>query len=111
MSEGVKTIIYPVSDPARGKAMFSSLLGIEPYVDQPYYIGYKVGDQDIGLDPNGHRHGATPYFEVEDIDAALKGLVDAGAEVQQEPHDVGGGLLIAVLKDGDGNIIGLRQPA
>ena len=36
---------------------------------------------------------------------------DAGAEVQQEIKDVGGGKLIASVKDADGNVIGLIQAA
>ncbi|MCU1664922.1 MAG: glyoxalase [Pseudonocardia sp.] len=38
-------------------------------------------------------------------------LVEAGAEVQQQVRDVGAGRLIASVKDADGNVIGLVQPA
>jgi len=89
--------------------LYSALLGKEPYADAPYYVGYKVGDQEIGLDPNGHKEGMTGYYEVEDIKKSLRLLLDAGAQVQQEVRDVGGGKLIASVKDADGNIIGLRQ--
>lgn len=54
MNEGVKTIIYPVKDLAAAKTLYGSLLGVEPLMDQPFYVGYKVGGQDVGLDPNGH---------------------------------------------------------
>jgi predicted enzyme related to lactoylglutathione lyase len=77
--------------------------------DQPYYVGYETGGQHVGLDPNGHRWGATPYWHVDDIRGRLKVLVDAGAETVQDVKDVGGGRLIAVLKDADGNVIGLLQ--
>ncbi len=109
MNKGIKTIIYPVKDIVKAKARFSKLLGVVPYADQPYYVGYKVGDQDIGLDPNGHKHGMTAYYTVHDIKASLQALVDAGAEVQQEIKDVGMGKLIAAVRDTDGNIIGLTQ--
>jgi predicted enzyme related to lactoylglutathione lyase len=109
MNHGVKTVVYPVKDLAKAKSLFTALLGKEPYVDQPYYVGYKVGDQDIGLDPNGHKHGATPYYQVDDIKQCLQALLAAGATSVQEATDVGGGMLIAVVKDADGNIIGLRQ--
>jgi predicted enzyme related to lactoylglutathione lyase len=36
-------------------------------------------------------------------------LLEAGAEVQQATRDVGGGKLIAIVKDPDGNSIGLIQ--
>src|SRR5690242_18843374 len=112
MSTGIKTIIYPVSDLAAAKALFGPLLGVEPYADEPYYVGYKVEGQDIGLDPNGHKQGMTgplPYVHVENLKAALQALLDNGAEPLQEPRDVGGGRLIASVKDRDGNPIGLLQ--
>ena len=33
MTSGIKTVIYPVRDLAPAKALFSQLLGVEPYVD------------------------------------------------------------------------------
>ncbi len=109
MNKGIKTVIYPVKDVGKAKAMFTGLLGVAPYADQPYYVGFKVGDQDIGLDPHGHKHGMTAYYTVDDIKASLQALVDAGAQVQQEIKDVGMGKLIAAVRDADGNIIGLTQ--
>jgi extradiol dioxygenase family protein len=53
MNQGVRTIIYPVKDIASARKLYSKPLGVEPYVDQAYYVGFKVEDQDIGLDPNG----------------------------------------------------------
>lgn len=114
MNEGVKTIIYPVKDLAGARKLYSTLLGVEPYGDQPYYVGFNVGGQDIGLDPNGHSQGMTgplAYFHVDDIKKTLKELLDAGADAGQEVRDVGGGKLIASVKDPDGNVIGLIQPA
>jgi predicted enzyme related to lactoylglutathione lyase len=109
MSQGIKSVIYPVKDIARAKALFRKLLGVEPYADQPNYVGFKVGDQDIGIDPNGHKAGVTVYYHVDDIEQSLKSLVAAGAKMQQEIKDVGGGRLIATVKDAEGNIIGLLQ--
>ncbi len=109
MNRGVKTIVYPVKDTARAKSLFRDLLGVEPYADAAYYVGFKVGDQDIGLDPNGHKEGMTVYYHVDDIQKSLQELVQTGAQVQQEVKDVGGGRLIAVARDADGNLIGLLQ--
>ena len=83
MNQGVRTIIYPVKDLARAKMQFRTLLGIEPYADQPYYVGFKVGDQDIGLDPNGHEAGMTAYYQVDDIKQSLQSLLDAGSQILQ----------------------------
>jgi predicted enzyme related to lactoylglutathione lyase len=112
MSQGIRTIIYPVKDLARSKAMYAKLLGTEPYADEAYYVGFRIGDQEIGLDPNGHKNGMTGpigYCHVDDIKRSLQLLLDAGARVEQEVRDVGRGTLIASVRDADGNIIGLRQ--
>jgi catechol 2,3-dioxygenase-like lactoylglutathione lyase family enzyme len=55
MNHGIKTIIVPVKDLAAAKALYAALLGVEPYADAPYYVGFRVGEQEIGLDPNGRR--------------------------------------------------------
>ncbi len=109
MNQGITTVIYPTRDIARAKAQFRELLGVEPYAETPYYVGFKVGNQDIGLDPNGHKEGMTVYYHVDDIRKSMQGLVETGAQVQQEIKDVGGGRLIAIAKDADGNLIGLLQ--
>ena len=109
MNQGIRTVIYPVTDLARAKATFSNFLGVEPYVDSPYYVGFKVGDQDIGLDPNLHKAGMTAYYHVDNIKQSLQSLLDAGAQILKEVNDVGGGRLIASVRDADGSIIGLLQ--
>lgn len=109
MNQGIKVVVYPTSDLNRAKATLQTLLGVEPYADSPYYVGFKVGDMDIGLDPNGHKAGMTAYYAVDDIKQSLQSLLDAGAHVEQEIKDIGGGGLIASVRDVDGNIIGLRQ--
>lgn len=107
MSKGIRNVVYPVKDVQKAKTLFTKLLGVEPYVDSPYYVGYKAGDIDIGLDPNGHRDGATVYYYVEDIRKDLQALVDSGAQVIQDVKDIGGGGQIAIIKDADENVVGL----
>ena len=112
MGQGVSLVIYPVRDMAQAKTLYSTLLGVAPYSDEAYYVGFKVGDQEIGLDPNGHNQGMTGpvgYWYVNDIKNTLRSLVGVGAKVQQAVKDVGGGKLIASVKDADSNVIGLVQ--
>ena len=112
MTSGIKTVIYPVKDLAQAKTLYSALVGAPPYADEPYYVGFRVGDQEVGLDPHGHSQGLTGplgYWHVDDIQESLKLLLDAGAQTQQAVRDVGGGKLVASVKDADGNIIGLVQ--
>src|ERR1700722_18123087 len=90
-----KTVLYPVKDLDKAKAIFSTLFGAEPPGDAPYYVGYSVSGSEIGLVPSGHDQGMTgpvPFFDVEDIAASLGALQAAGAQVVQEPTDVGAGL-------------------
>jgi predicted enzyme related to lactoylglutathione lyase len=112
MKQGIEVIVYPVSDLARAKKLYRTLLGVDPYADQAYYVGFRVGDLEIGLDPYGHSKGITGpvvYVSVADIQSSLKQLLEAGAQELQAVQDVGGGKLIASVKDADGNNIGLTQ--
>jgi predicted enzyme related to lactoylglutathione lyase len=112
MAAGLHTVIYPVKDLAHAKAMFTALLGTAPSMDEPYYVQFGVGDQEVGLDPNGHGKGMTGpvgYWHVDDIEAALASLLEAGAEARQPVSDVGGGRRIATVQDPDGNVIGILQ--
>lgn len=108
-----KTLLYPVKDVQKAKALFVTLFGADPHVDSPYYVGFSVDGAEVGLVPGGHDQGMTgpvPYFDVEDITGTLATLTAASAQVAQQPTDVGGGMLVARAVDADGNDIGLRQP-
>jgi len=112
MAQGFGLIVYPVRDISSAKALYGSLLGVEPYTDAPYYVGFRVGDQEIGLDPQGHQKGSSgplPYWPVSDLKQTLEQLKSAGAQVHQDISSVGPGRQIAVVKDADGNLTGLVQ--
>src|SRR5205085_10449486 len=107
-----KTVIYPVKDIAAAKQLYGKFLGVAPIMDEAYYVGFKVDGQDVGLDPNGHSKGMTGpvgYWHVDDINASLETILEAGGEAQEAIDDVGGGKLIARVADTDGNVIGLLQ--
>jgi predicted enzyme related to lactoylglutathione lyase len=108
----MRTVIYPVHDLEAAKAVFGATLGVEPVMDQPYYVQYVVNGLEIGLDPHGHQKGMTGpvgYWEVDDIETSFKALLAAGATEQAPVKDVGNGRLIASATDADGNTIGLVQ--
>ena len=109
MNKGIKTVIYPVTDITTTTALFRKFLGCEPYAEQPYYVGFKINDQDIGLVPNSPEAGMTAFYHVGDIKSSLQILVDGGAKIIQDIKNVGGERLIATVKDKDSNIIGLIQ--
>jgi predicted enzyme related to lactoylglutathione lyase len=108
MANSLKVLVYPVRDLAEAKTFYTTFLGVEPYADSPYYVGYRVGDLELGLDPNS-TIGPIAYTDVDDIKASLKEMTNAGTEIVQDITDVARGLLIAQVKDTTGNVVGLRQ--
>jgi predicted enzyme related to lactoylglutathione lyase len=111
---GLHATVYPVKDLEQAKTLFGSLFGVQPHTDTPYYVGYNVAGQEIALDPNGHSqgmNGSTTVWLVADIRQTLSDLIAAGATEQRPIGDVGGGNLLATVRDTDGNVIGLMQPA
>src|SRR5437764_439182 len=111
-TQGIKTVLHPVSDLGRAKAMYTALLGLPPQTDGPYYVGFEAAGQQIGLVPGGGPQGmASPVasWHVPDIAAKLAEVTAAGARVKEPPRDVGGGRLVATVTDPDGNVLGLLQ--
>jgi predicted enzyme related to lactoylglutathione lyase len=111
-TEGIKTVLHPVSDLAKAKPVYTALLGVQPQADAPYYVGFDAAGQHIGLVPGGGPQGmASPvaYWHVPDIQAKLAEVTAAGATVKEAPRDVGGGRLVATVTDPDGNVLGLLQ--
>jgi predicted enzyme related to lactoylglutathione lyase len=109
---GIKTVLHPVADLTTAKAVYTALLGMPPQTDAPYYVGYDVNGQHIGLVPGGGpQSAASPvaYWHVPDIEATLAAVTGAGATVKEPAHDVGGGRLVATVTDPDGNVLGLLQ--
>ena len=102
-----KRIDNTIKDLEKAKALYGKFLGVKPYLDGAYYVGYKLNDLEVGLDPNGQ--AVIGYIDVADIKSYLQTLVDAGATTHQDIQNVGGGMLIAQVKDANGNVLGLRQ--
>lgn len=114
MVQGIRLLVYPVTDIAAATAQYSTLLGVQPYAENPYYVGFQIGSLEIGLDPNGHKLRATgpiAFWAVNNIQQSVQTHLGAGAQILQDIKDVGYGKQIATVKDADGNIIGLIQVA
>ena len=111
-TQGIKTVLHPVSDVAAAKAVYTALLGVPPQNDSSYYVGFEAAGQHIGLVPGGGQQGMTSpvaYWHVTDIEAKLAEVTAAGATVKEPPRDVGGGRLVASFTDPDGNVLGVVQ--
>jgi predicted enzyme related to lactoylglutathione lyase len=108
----VRTIIYPVTDLEKAMSLYTALLGEPPATDQPWYVGWRIDGQDVGLDPHGDpAAGPLAYWHVTDIRASLAALLDAGAQPRADVRGVGGGKLVASVTDPDGNVVALLQEA
>src|SRR5438552_13535748 len=103
---GLRTVIYPTPDLAKGKAWYSQVLGHDPYFDEPFYVGYSVGGFELGLIPDGvpGPQGALAYWGVPDADAEITRLKEMKAQVHEHVKDVGGGIKAASVVDPFGNL-------
>ncbi len=111
-TQGIKTVLHPVSDLAAAKAVYTALLGVPPQADSDYYVGFEAEGQHIGLVPGGGPQGMTSpvtFWQVSDIESKLAEVTAAGATVKEPAHEVGGGRLVATFTDPDGNVLGLLQ--
>lgn len=108
---GLRTVIYHTNDLAKGKAWYSEVLQVEPYFDQPFYVGFTVGGFELGLIPDGKPGpgGTVAYWGVPDVAAALARLESLGAEVREPLQDVGEGIKVAAVADPFGNTLGIIE--
>lgn len=114
MLNGLRTATYDVKDVTAAKAWYSKVLGIEPYFDQPYYVGFNVGGYELGIVPETNAQPKrTPagiaYWAVDDARAAHARLLDLGATPHVPIQDVGEGILIGSVHDPFGNVLGVIQ--
>ena len=109
---GLRTVIYAAPDLDKAKSFYSALLGVDPYFDMPFYVGYNVGGFELGLDPNKEGSGdggSLAYWGVANINAALDHAKSLGATVSNGPQDVGEGIMVASIVDPFGTKLGLIE--
>ncbi|MBC7775077.1 MAG: VOC family protein [Phycisphaerae bacterium] len=115
---GLRTCIYRVPDVAAAAEWYSNALGIKPYFNEPFYVGFNVGGYELGLHPEGPASAKATagkgdnietYWGVEEIQATFAHLIAAGATAHEQPNNVGEDLWVAMVKDPWGNIIGIIQ--
>jgi len=111
---GLRTVIYHVPDLDRAKAWYSTAFGVQPYFDEPFYVGFNIGGYELGLDPN--TKGAPPgpggtvaFWGVQDIDTAVQRFTRVGASLNAPVQDVGDEIRVATLADPFGNLVGLIE--
>lgn len=110
---GLRTVGYKVSDITAAKTWYSKVLGIEPYFDEPFYVGYNVAGYELGLQPlETERQSETSenvltYWGVENVAQSFLDLLDLGATPHENPTDVGGNIIVASVRDPWGNVFGI----
>lgn len=105
--QGLRTVIYPSPDLEAAKAWWTTLLGLKPYFDEPFYVGYSVAGYELGLLPSGDpADGALTYWGVDDVAAAVSEAVAAGATEHTPASDVGEGIVTATVRSPQGSIVG-----
>ena len=116
MFKKLRTVIYHVSDLQKAKEWYTELTGIQPYFDEPFYVGFDINGYELGLDPDFEEvlergTQAVAYWKVDDIDETVKKFSNAGAIVSSKIKEVGGGTKVATVVDPWGNAGGLIEEA
>ena len=114
MFQGLRTAAYQVKELDKAKEWYGKVLGLQPYFDQPFYVGFNVGGFELGLVPaeeaKANRAPAgIAYWGVADARAAHRRLVELGASGFEPIQDVGEGILIGAVRDPFGNVLGVIQ--
>jgi predicted enzyme related to lactoylglutathione lyase len=109
---GLRTAKYTARDLAAAKDWYRRVLGVDPYFDEPFYVGFNVGGFELGIVPDSsaqleRAEAGVAYWGVEDADAAFERLVSLGATSVEPIQDVGGGIRIGAVRDPFGNILGV----
>jgi predicted enzyme related to lactoylglutathione lyase len=111
---GLRTVIYHVADLQAAKKWYTLAMGVEPYFDEPFYVGFNIGGFELGLDPDSASGmsgtgGTTAYWGVESVERALVDLVEAGATLKAPATDVGDGIRVGTVLDPFGNELGVIE--
>lgn len=111
---GLRTVIYHVTDLTRAKTWYAAAFGVQPYFDEPFYVGFNIAGFELGLDPDTSAvqpgiSGVVAYWGVEDVETAIQHFVTQGATLKVPVQDVGGGIRVATVGDPFDNLIGLIE--
>jgi len=108
---GLRTSIYKVSDIAQAKEWYTKVLSVNPYFDEPFYVGFNVAGYELGLVPEegdtAKGSGVLTYWGVDNVQNSFKRLLELGATSFEEPQNVGGEIVVATVKDPWGNVFGV----
>ena len=110
MFQKLRTVIYHTDDITKAKQWYSNITGVQPYFDQPFYVGFDINGCELGIDPNSPKptgSGAVAYWKVENIKDAVARCIATGGAIHSDIRHVGGTIEVAVIIDPFGNHVGL----
>jgi predicted enzyme related to lactoylglutathione lyase len=106
--QGLRTVIYPSPDLAAATAWWRELLGIDPYFEEPFYVGFNIAGYELGLlSDTDLSVGALTYWGVDDVQAAVDAACAQGARVHTPASEVGEGIVTATVIAPSGHVLGL----
>ena len=86
------------------------VLGQQPHLDEPYYVGFNLGGYELGLDPDGDPNlGCVTYWAVDNIEDAMGVLMGGGAQPHRHISDVGEGIGAASVLSPTGDVVGVIE--
>ena len=106
---GLRTLIHKVKDLKAATVWYSQILGVAPYFDEPFYVGFNVGGYELGLQPveEGESPVSVTYWGVENVEKTYTELLESGAKPYEIPTDVGSGIVVATVIDPFGHLLGI----
>jgi predicted enzyme related to lactoylglutathione lyase len=115
MFKKLRTVIYHVNDIKSAKDWYKKATGMDPYFDEPFYVGFDINGCELGLDPDNKDivtgNQSIAYWSVDDTEKAGNYLVSIGGRIVQPKTNVGGTISVAIVEDPFGNQIGLIEGA
>ena len=106
---GLRTVIYPTEDLAASTAWWTTFLGVDPYFNEEFYVGFDVAGYELGLIPSEEGGDAHTYWGVEDVRAAIDHALEEGASLEEDANDVGEGIVVGAVITPDGSYVGFIE--
>lgn len=109
---GLRTAIYKVTNLSEAKARYSDVFQATPYFDEPFYVWFNIGGYELWLQPdetlaNAKVESVNVLWWVESVHREYDRIIGLWAISIQSPMNVGGGIIVASLRDPWGNVLGL----
>jgi lactoylglutathione lyase len=109
---GLRTCIYKVTDSKAATDWYTKAFETEPYFNEPFYVGFNIAGYELGLIPDENPttvkgDSVHTYWGVEDVEKEYKRFIALGATHFEEPHNVGGELVVGAVKDPWDNVVGM----